>query len=84
MCSSDLGGPAPALPVAVDRLYRRELTIGATYSSSPADLARAFDLVVAGGLVLEPLYTHRVPLEALPEALTLVRERRALKVFVTP
>ncbi len=78
------GGPDPALPVAVDRLYRRELTIGATYSSSPADLARAFDLVVAGGLVLEPLYTHRVPLEALPEALTLVRERRALKVFVTP
>lgn len=78
------GGPGEALPLAVDTLYRRELTISATYSSSPADLAEAFRLVVAGGLVLEPLYTHRVGLEGLEEALALVRGRRAVKVYVTP
>lgn len=78
------GGPGEALPVAVDTLYRRELTITATYSSSPADLADAFRLVVAGGLTLEPLYTHRLGLDRLEEAVALVRSRRAVKVFVTP
>jgi L-iditol 2-dehydrogenase len=78
------GGAGEALPVAVDTLYRRELTITATYSSSPADLADAFRLVVAGGLVLEPLYTHRVGLDRLEEAVALMRSRRAVKVYVTP
>jgi L-iditol 2-dehydrogenase len=78
------GGAGDALPVAVDTLYRRELTITATYSSSPADLAEAFRLVVAGGLTLEPLYTHRVGLDRLEEAVVLVRSRRAVKVYVTP
>jgi L-iditol 2-dehydrogenase len=78
------GGTGPALPVAVDTLYRRELTVTATYSSSPADLAEAFRLVVAGGLVLEPLYTHRVGLDRLEEAVALMRSRRAVKVYVTP
>src|SRR6185437_14954499 len=35
-------GGGDTLPLSLDRLYRRELTITATYSSSPADLAEAF------------------------------------------
>jgi L-iditol 2-dehydrogenase len=78
------GGPGEALPLALDTLYHRELTITATYSSSPADLTEAFRLVVAGELRLEGLYTHRRPLERLDEAVELMRSTRALKVYVTP
>jgi len=78
------GGPGDALPVALETLYHRELTITATYSSSPADLADAFRLVTSGAVTLEPLYTHRLPLERLEEAVGLMRTGRALKVYVTP
>ncbi len=78
------GGPGDALPVALETLYHRELTITATYSSSPADLAEAFRLVTTGALKLDALYTHRLPLERLEEGVTLMRTARALKVYVTP
>ncbi|MBI3635779.1 MAG: alcohol dehydrogenase catalytic domain-containing protein [Candidatus Rokubacteria bacterium] len=78
------GGAAPALPVALDTLYHRELTITATYSSSPADLADAFRLVADGAVRVDGLISHRLPLERLEEAVALMRGRQALKVYVTP
>jgi len=78
------GGPEPALPLALDALYHRELTVTATYSSSPADLAEAFRLVVSGAIAVDGLYTHRVPLERLDEGVALMRSRDALKVYVMP
>lgn len=78
------GGPGDALPVALDTLYHRELTITTTYSSSPADLAEAFGLVTKGQVRLDGLYTHRRPLERLDEAVELMRTAQALKVYVTP
>ena len=78
------GGPEPALPVGLDTLYHRELTVTATYSSSPADLAEAFRLVADRAIALDGLYTHRLPLERLDEAVQLMRSRDALKVYVTP
>ena len=41
-----------SLPVG--ELYHRELTLTATYSSSPADLAEAFGLVSAGRIRVAP------------------------------
>jgi len=78
------GGPGPGLPVGLETLYRRELTLTATYSSSPRDLAEAFELLVTGAVVTEGFVTHRVPLARLAEGVALARERRALKVWVTP
>lgn len=78
------GGPGEGLPLAPAALYRRELTVAATYSSSPRDLADAFALVAGGGLDLAGLYTHRVPLERVGEGVALTRARQALKVYVTP
>lgn len=78
------GGGAAPLPVALDTLYRRELSLAATYSSSPADLAEAFKLIVGGHVVVEGFITHRVPLERLAEGVELMRRRTALKVWVTP
>jgi L-iditol 2-dehydrogenase len=63
-------------------LYRRELTLTATYSSSPADLAEAFDLIRQGAVRVAELCSHRVPLERLADAVGLMERREALKVFV--
>ena len=78
------GGHGDALPVPLDTLYHRELTITATYSSSPADLAEAFGLITSGAVRVEPLYTHRLSLERLEDGVDLMRTARALKVYVTP
>src|SRR6267143_980734 len=71
------GGPGDALPVALETLYHRELTVTTTYSSSPGALARAFWLIAAGKVDVEGL-------ERLAEGVDLMRRRQALKVYVTP
>jgi L-iditol 2-dehydrogenase len=78
------GGAGGALPVALTELYHRELTVTTTYSSSPADLAEAFRLIVAGEIAVAPLVSQRVGLDGLAEALDRVRRLETLKVFVTP
>jgi L-iditol 2-dehydrogenase len=78
------GGAGDELPVPLEVLYKRELTVTATYSSSPADLAEAFGIVAAEEVSVAPLVTHRLPLAQLDHAVALVRGQVALKVFVTP
>jgi L-iditol 2-dehydrogenase len=69
-------------PLPLGELYKRELTLTATYSSSPADLAEAFDLIRRGAVRVSELCSHRVPLERLADAVGLMERREALKVFV--
>lgn len=78
------GGPGDFLPLPLAQVYQRELTITATYSSSPAALAAAFRLIAEGAVRVEGLLTHRLPLGRLDEAVDLMRRREALKVYVTP
>ncbi|HEY7521452.1 MAG TPA: alcohol dehydrogenase catalytic domain-containing protein [Methylomirabilota bacterium] len=78
------GGDGAALPLALATLYHRELTVTATYSSSPATLARAFWLIAAGKVDVDRLISHRLPLARLAEAVELMQTRAALKVYVTP
>lgn len=76
------GGDGAALPLPLETLYHRELTIAATYSSSPAELREAFALLAGGAVRVDGLLSHRRPLAALGEAVELMRSRRAVKVFV--
>ncbi|MGH7345475.1 MAG: hypothetical protein ACREK4_11230, partial [Candidatus Rokuibacteriota bacterium] len=78
------GGGGDTLPLPLETLYHRELTITATYSSSPSDLAEAFRLIAGGAIEVDRLITHRVPLERLASGVELMRRREALKVYVTP
>ena len=78
------GGPGDTLPLPLAALYHRELTLASTYSSSPADLAAAFDLLVAGAIRVDDLISHRLPLDRLAEGVDLMQRHLALKVFVTP
>lgn len=76
------GGAGTELPLPLETLYHRELTITATYSSSPSDLAEAHALVIGGELMLEPLITHRLPLSEVARGVELMLRREALKVFI--
>lgn len=78
------GGAGRMLPLALDDLYHRELTLTSTYSSSPADLTDAFRMIVAGEIGVAPLVSERVGLDGLPAALERMRRRETLKVYVTP
>jgi len=78
------GGEGDSLPVPLQAIYHREITVTTTYSSSPADLAESFRLVTRGDVTVEPLITHRLPLAELAAGVELMRRRQALKVYVTP
>ena len=78
------GGAGDGLPVPLQSIYHREITLTTTYSSSPADLAESFRLITRGDVTVEPLITHRLPLAELAAGVELMRRRQALKVYVTP
>lgn len=78
------GGGGDPLPLRLETLYHRELTVTATYSSSPSDLAEAFGLIVSGAVAVERLVTHRISLAGLHRGVDLMLRREAMKVYVTP
>ncbi len=78
------GGGGAALPLPLSALYSRELTVTATYSSSPVELREAFDLIADGAVRTGDLVSHRVSLARLAEGVALVQRHEALKVYVTP
>jgi len=78
------GGGGDSLPLPLAALYHRELTLTATYSSSPAELAEAFALLARGRIRVEGLVSHRLPLGRLGEGVELMRRHEAVKVYVTP
>jgi L-iditol 2-dehydrogenase len=78
------GGAGESLPLPLAVLYHRELTLTATYSSSPTELAEAFALLAGDRIRVEGLISHRLPLGRLGEGVELMRRHEAVKVYVTP
>jgi threonine dehydrogenase-like Zn-dependent dehydrogenase len=74
----------PRLPFNFSDLYHRELTLTSTYSSTPASLARAFDLLSSGQVRVEPLISCRLPLHEFAEGVRLQRSGEAIKVLFHP
>lgn len=72
-----------AAALDLNRFFKAERRLIASYSSAPAELLEAFRLLVTGRLDPRPLVTHRLPLARLAEAVELARSRRALKVLMT-
>lgn len=73
------GADAP-LPVSLDTVYRRELSVVGSRSASPASFATAVDL--APQLLLPPVTL--LPLARFSEGVELYRRGAALKVAFTP
>ena len=78
------GGAGDSLPLPLADLYHRELTLSATYSSSPAELREAFGLLAQGKVTVDGLITHRLPLQDLAVGVELMRRQEAVKVYITP
>jgi L-iditol 2-dehydrogenase len=73
-----------SLSLDFDELYHRELALFSTYSSTPAALAEAFELLASGRVAVEPLISHRLPLAAFAEGVHLQRTGSAIKVIFHP
>ena len=70
-----------AVPLDIEQLYHQELSITSTYSSSPADLRLALDLITNHEVQVDRLITHRLPLEQFAEGVALMRNHTAMKVY---
>ncbi|HEX6902926.1 MAG TPA: alcohol dehydrogenase catalytic domain-containing protein [Thermoanaerobaculia bacterium] len=68
----------------LNAFFKTERRLLATYSSSLAEQREVYRLLVSSRLDPSPLVTHRLPLSRFEEAVELARERRALKVLLTP
>ena len=64
--------------------FKGERRLLGTYSSGLTEQREAYRLLVSRRLDPSPLVTHRLPLSRFEEAVTLARERRALKVLLVP
>jgi threonine dehydrogenase-like Zn-dependent dehydrogenase len=72
--------PTEAVPIPVDDIYRKELTVVGSRSASPATFRAALELLPA--LRLPPVAA--LPLERFAEGVELYRRGDALKVVFTP
>jgi L-iditol 2-dehydrogenase len=71
---------SPAVPVDLDEIYRRELTLTGSRSATPRHMAEAAALLPE----LEVLQPTVLPLDRFAEGLDLYRSGRARKVVCTP
>jgi L-iditol 2-dehydrogenase len=79
-------GPSDGARLSLDfaDLYHRELSVVSTYSSTPAALAEAFQLLASDRVRVAPLISHRLPLSAFEEGVELQKSGRATKVIFHP
>jgi L-iditol 2-dehydrogenase len=76
--------PDGILPLDLNQVYHRELTVISSYSPSLADLKEAFDLISSrrfDPLALSPM---EFPLSAFDDAVGAVKTRRTLKSVLVP
>lgn len=68
----------------LNAIYKREVTLFSTYSSSPRDLAVAFDLIATRKIACENLISKRLPLSRIEEGIRAIRSGDAYKVVLEP
>jgi L-iditol 2-dehydrogenase len=76
--------PGETASLDLNRFFKSERRLVASYSSAPAEQQEAFRLLVSGRLDPRPIVSHRLPLGRVAEAVELVRSRRAVKVLLYP
>lgn len=73
-----------AVSLDTERIHYDEIVLKGGFHYTPRSVRRAWELIGDGTLALEPLVTHEMGLEDLPEAFDRMRRREALKVAVIP
>jgi L-iditol 2-dehydrogenase len=76
--------PGELWPIDQNELFFKDVSIVMSYSAGPDDTRESLALL-AGGLGVEPLFTHRYGLEQAAQAYAMVKDpQRSLKVVVYP
>jgi L-iditol 2-dehydrogenase len=75
-------GSAVSLPA--ERIHYEEIALKGGFHYTPDAVRRAWELICGEAMTLDPLVTHRVALDELPDALDRMRRREALKVAISP
>jgi L-iditol 2-dehydrogenase len=76
------GGTHPVIDLS--GFWRRELSLTASYSTTPVELREAIELLVSGAVQVRPLVSHRFDLTRFRDGVRLQREGRATKVLFSP
>lgn len=69
------------IPIDFGKVYKNEITIKSSYSSTPDALSRAYELVVSGKIKLDPLISEVLPLKDFKKGLDLMLSRKIYKAF---
>lgn len=69
---------------ALNDLFKREKRLIGTYSGTPSEQGRIFEMLLSGTLRPSALVTHRLPLARFEEGVDLARRQLALKVLFHP
>ncbi len=77
-------GPGEAAGFELNRLFKAEQRVVATYSGSVREQDRVAELLFSGRLDPLPLVSHRLPFSRASEAVDLALRQQALKILLTP
>ncbi|MBI4546216.1 MAG: zinc-binding dehydrogenase, partial [Gemmatimonadetes bacterium] len=79
-----VGYSPEAMRLNAGRVMFREIEVLGSLGCRPVDYPRVIELVRRGRIALEPLVTHRFPLEQIDEAFDALRSGGALRAVVMP
>jgi L-iditol 2-dehydrogenase len=80
------GGCEKGALVALDseRIHYDEINLKGGFHYTPDSVRRAWELIGSSALALDPLVTHEMKLEELPDAFERMSRREAVKVAIKP
>jgi len=80
------GGCTPGTTFTLDtaRIHYGEVTVKGVFHHTPYHVVKALKLLTDKIISVKPLITHHMSLEELPQALEMVKEKKALKIAIHP
>jgi len=73
------------VPIPLYEMWHNEISLVTSYAASPDDLIAAMDLLQTGKVTVDPLISHRLPLEEAGKGFQLVANAQdSLKVIIEP
>jgi L-iditol 2-dehydrogenase len=73
--------PEGTIPIDFGEVYKNEITIKSSYSSTPDTLARAYEMIVSKMIDVNPLISEILPLKNFKTGLDLMLDRKIYKAF---
>lgn len=69
------------IPIDFGKVYKNEITVKSSYSSTPHTLTRAYEMIISGKIDVTPLISEILPLKDFKNGLDLMLSRKIYKAF---